>query len=149
MSDYFLADDLSGALDAAAAFHEAGRSVIVTLSPDKLPTMPAADVVGITTETRNASAAEAAALVAAAIAQGRVRGARLLYKKIDSTLRGPVAAEVTALAAAMPHATILFCPANPRAGRTVRDGVLLVHGVPVASTEFARDPVSPVEESSI
>jgi uncharacterized protein YgbK (DUF1537 family) len=34
-------------------------------------------------------------------------------------------------------------------GRTVRAGVLLVRGVPVDETEFARDPVSPVRESNL
>jgi uncharacterized protein YgbK (DUF1537 family) len=149
MIDYFLADDLSGALDAAAAFHRAGRRVTIALSADDWPDESADDVVGFTTETRNASASDAAAKVAAVIASGRARGARLVYKKIDSTLRGQVAAELAALAAAMPEASFLFAPANPSVGRTVRDGRLLVHGVPVAETEFARDPVSPVRESSI
>jgi uncharacterized protein YgbK (DUF1537 family) len=149
MSDYFLADDLSGALDAAAAFHHAGRRVTIALSPDEWPDVTAQEVVGITTETRNVTPAAAAEVVTAAIAQGRARGARLLYKKIDSTLRGPVAAELAALAAAMPETRILFCPANPAVGRTVRKGVLRVKGVPVAETEFARDPVCPVRESAI
>lgn len=149
MSDYFLADDLSGALDAAAAFHRAGRRVRIVLSSDAWGAAADDEVVGLTTETRNAASAEAAAAVARALAAGRARGARLCFKKIDSTLRGPVAAELGALAVAMPEARILFCPANPSVGRTVREGVLRVHGVPVAETEFARDPVNPVRESAI
>ena len=149
MHDFFLADDLSGALDAAAAFHHAGRRVTVALTPDAWSRAAAGAVVGFTTETRNAPPDQAAAAVARAIAQGRAGGGRLVYKKIDSTLRGPVAAELTALAAALPEARLLFAPANPRAGRTVRQGILRVHGVPVAETDFARDPVSPVRESSI
>jgi uncharacterized protein YgbK (DUF1537 family) len=107
------------------------------------------DVVAITTETRNAPPADAAAAVVRAIDHGRARGGRLVYKKIDSTLRGPVAAELGALAAAMPQARILFAPANPAVGRTVRSGVLLVRGLPVAETEFGRDPVWPVKMSHI
>jgi uncharacterized protein YgbK (DUF1537 family) len=149
MSDYFLADDLSGALDAAAAFHHAGRGVTIALSVDAWPDVAADDVVGITTETRNAAPEVADRVVRAVLARAQVRGARLLYKKIDSTLRGPVAAELAALATAMPNAPLLFAPANPRVGRTVSDGVLLVHGVPVAETEFGRDPICPVRESSI
>ena len=148
MSDFFLADDLSGALDAAAAFHHAGRRVRVVLSATNW--IAAADeVVGVTTETRNASPAVAAAFVERAIAHGRAQGARLVYKKIDSTLRGPVAAEIAALARQLPGTRILFSPANPGVGRTVRNGVLLVRGVPVGETEFARDPVSPVTESNL
>lgn len=148
MRTYFLADDLSGALDAAAAFRCPGRRVRISLSADWTAS-DENEVVGITTETRNASPAVAAAAVARALARGRAEGARLVYKKIDSTLRGPVAAELAALTAAMPEATILFAPANPRVGRTVRNGVLLVRGVPVAETEFGHDPLSPVRESTI
>jgi uncharacterized protein YgbK (DUF1537 family) len=149
MSDFFLADDLSGALDAAAAFHRAGWPVTIALSAETWPAESRGGVVGLTTETRNAAPVEAADKVTQAIAQGRRRGGRLLYKKIDSTLRGPVAAELGALAAALPEMRLLFCPANPAAGRTVRGGVVRVGGVPVAETEFGRDPASPVKESEI
>ncbi len=148
MNEFFLADDLSGALDAAAAFHRAGRPVRIAWS-DAGWKGAAGGVVGFTTETRNAAPAVAAAIVARTLVAARERGARLVYKKIDSTLRGPVAAEVAALAAQWPEARILFAPANPRVGRTVRDGVLLVQGVPVAGTEFGRDPVCPVHESDL
>jgi len=149
MNDYFLADDLSGALDAAAAFHQAGRRVVIALDAGKWPDVGPGDVLGVTTETRNASPDVAAQVVTQVIARGRERSRRLLYKKIDSTLRGPVAAEMAALLAALPEARVLFAPANPRVGRTVRGGRLLVRGVPVAETEFGRDPIWPVRESSI
>jgi uncharacterized protein YgbK (DUF1537 family) len=87
--------------------------------------------------------------VTRALAHGVARGGRLLYKKIDSTMRGPVASELAAVATALPNTKILFTPANPHAGRTVRDGILLVNGVPVAKSEFGRDPVNPVTENSI
>src|SRR4051812_11931431 len=123
MGDYFIADDLSGALDAATAFHAAGRTVTVILALEAWDSVPANALVGLTTETRNASPEGAAKAVGEVLEAARRRGARLLYKKIDSTLRGPVAAELGALAAAMPEARILFSPANPAAGRTVRGGV--------------------------
>lgn len=149
MKAYFLADDLSGALDAAAAFYHAGRRVRIVLQAEDWTTADEDEVVGVTTETRNLGPRVAAEAVAGVLARGRALGARLVYKKIDSTLRGPVVAELAALAAAMPEARIVLAPANPRAGRVVREGVLLVRGVPVAQTEFGRDPLSPVRESSI
>ena len=148
--DFFVADDLSGALDAAGAFHRAGRRVRIVLSLEAWAGGgKEEDIVGITTETRNAAPAEAAAAVARTINHGQTRGGRLVYKKIDSTLRGPVAAELGALAAAMPEARVLFAPATPAVGRTVREGMLRVRGVPVAETEFGRDPVWPVTTSHI
>lgn len=149
MSDYFLADDLSGALDAAAAFHRAGRVVRIPLEAADWVGNAPGEITGVTTETRNASPAAAAAAVAAVITRARKLGARLVYKKIDSTLRGPVAAELAAVMDALPETRLLFAPANPAAGRTVRDGVLLVHGQPVHETDFGRDPVSPVRESRL
>jgi uncharacterized protein YgbK (DUF1537 family) len=44
---------------------------------------------------------------------------------------------------------VVVAPAFPAVGRTTVDGVLLVNGVPVAETQFATDPISPVKESSI
>lgn len=149
MHDILLADDLSGALDAAAAFRHAGREVVVALQAEPWPVVPAGALIAVTTETRNRPPAEAAAVVAAVLAGLRRRGDRLVYKKIDSTLRGAVAAEITALAAALPGSRILFAPANPAVGRTVCEGVLRVHGIPVAETEYALDPVSPVRESDV
>ena len=81
MNDCFIADDLSGALDAAGAFFRAGRTVTVALSPDAWPEVPAGEVVGVSTETRNASPAAARAAAggraaAADAVQGFWAGAR-------------------------------------------------------------------------
>ena len=40
-------------------------------------------------------------------------------------------------------------PAFPATGRTVEDGRLSVHGVPLAETEVGRDPLSPVATSGV
>ncbi len=155
---YFLADDLSGALDAAAAFHYAGRRVVIALSAKDAPRFgqpgtqnsgPEDWALGLTTETRNADAATASAAVRAAIAIGQARGATLVYKKIDSTLRGQVAAELAAVLETLPGTRLLLAPANPAVGRTTRDGVLYVQGVPVHETPFGRDPRSPLRTSRI
>jgi uncharacterized protein YgbK (DUF1537 family) len=109
----------------------------------------APDLVGWSTETRNRSPAAAAAEVADILRRQRARGRRLLFKKIDSTLRGPVAAELAALLSVLAPPLVVVCPAHPAAGRTVQGGILRVHGVPVAETEFARDPGAPVGVSGV
>jgi len=149
MSDWFLADDLSGALDAGAAFHAAGRRVrLVEAAHDWRPGTEG-ELVGVNTESRNLSPDAAAARVTATLAHAAAHGARLVFKKIDSTLRGPVAAELEAVRCHFPGHRILLCPANPAAGRTVELGQLLVRGVPVLATEFARDPAAPVREGDL
>ena len=149
MSEWFLADDLSGALDAGAAFHAAGRRVRLVEATDDWWPGTDGEIVGVNTESRNLPPTEAAARIGAVLAHAAARGARLVFKKIDSTLRGPVAAELAAVRQHLPGHRILLCPANPAAGRTVEQGQLLVRGVPLLATEFARDPTAPVREGNL
>lgn len=136
-----LADDLTGALDTGVKFAGGERSVTVVWSPGAR----SADVIIVDTETRSAPGHAAARLAAdwARAADG------LIYKKMDSTLRGPFAAEARAVAEVRRMTGVLVAPAFPGAGRTVRDGVLLVRGTPVHEAGFAQDPGSPVTESRV
>lgn len=127
-----VADDLTGACDTGALF--AGRGPVpVTVWPHRAPdgVIRVAD-----TESRALSPTEAAARVTALVARPR---ASAWFKKIDSTLRGPIGAEVDALMRATGTATAVVCPAFPAQGRVVLDRVLLVGGVPVADTPIGRD----------
>ena len=76
-----------------------------------------------------------------------------LFLKIDSTVRGSVAAQargaLSAWRADHPGSVAVVCPAFPAQGRTVVDAAVLVHGVPVAQTAAADDPVTPVTESRL
>lgn len=147
MTPYLLADDLSGALEAGAAFLSHG--VRVTLAFGASDQAASVGLRVLSSETRNTGPTEAAATVARVLADQRAAGSRLLFKKIDSTLRGPVGAELGALIDTLAPPLVVVCPANPVVGRTVRDGRLLVHRVPVAETEFRNDPGWPVKESSV
>jgi uncharacterized protein YgbK (DUF1537 family) len=134
-----LADDLTGACDTGCLFAGAGP-VGVAMAP----WLAATDqpVLAVDTASRTLSPGAAAEAVGAT---ARVLGARLrtgaVFKKIDSTLRGPVAAELDALLQHGPPFTgALVCPAFPAQCRVVRDGRLLVDGVPVHESPIARDP---------
>jgi uncharacterized protein YgbK (DUF1537 family) len=117
-----VADDLTGAADAAAPFAAHGFTVAVALGAE----LPDADVVALSTDNRGRPAAEARERAHRAV--GRVRGAERLFVKIDSTLRGQVRADVEGALAAWGAATAVAAPAFPAQGRVVRDGTLLVHG---------------------
>ena len=71
---------------------------------------------------------------------GRCAAPLLLYKKVDSTLRGPVAAELGAALDAGGRSAGLLAPAFPPAGRTTRGGVQLVDGRPVHETASPTTP---------
>jgi len=131
-----LGDDLSGTADCAVKSTHRGLASVVCLNAATTNGGATdADVLAIDTDTRRASPAQAAS--ANAQAWHAHAAGRRLYKKIDSTLRGNVAAEVAALAA---HAGMaIMAPALPEAGRTTRDGCLLVNGTPVEATEVWRN----------
>ena len=149
MQSYLLADDLSGALEAGAAFSAVGWKVMLPLGTNQPIVGETGRLDVVSTETRSAGPAEAAETVRRIVANRKAAGERLLFKKIDSTLRGPLGAEVGALIAELAPPLVVVCPASPAVGRTVCNGLLHVHGVPVAATEFRYDPGWPVTDSSI
>jgi len=147
MAVALIADDLTGACDAGALFAGRGRvSVIVGAGAVD----PARDVVALDTESRAVSPVEARHRMRAV---ARRLGARLhtglLFKKIDSTLRGPVGGEVEALQDASGRRTVLVCPAFPEQGRTVVDGLLRIDGTLAHATSVGLDPAYPGATSDV
>lgn len=144
---FIIADDLTGAADAALPFWRAGQRAVVMVDPSG-PWPAAAGVVAICTHSRALSERSAARVVAAVAARLPV-GARW-FKKIDSTLRGWVGAETRALQAAQPGRTVIFAPSYPSCGRTWEaDGSYQVGGLPLAETEFAADVTGLAGDSSL
>lgn len=122
-----VADDLTGAADAAAPFASRGAEVSIAL---RWPPADGVEVLVLVSDSRWRAPEAAAARVADLVTAGRAWGARRLFVKVDSTLRGNVLPEVAAALAAWGDATTVATPAFPAQGRTVRGGVLHVHGVP-------------------
>ena len=73
----------------------------------------------------------------------------MVFKKIDSTLRGPVPDEVAAAMQVFERRTALVCPAFPAAGRVVRGGEVHVYGAPLRETEYVRDLRTPAPAESL
>jgi D-threonate/D-erythronate kinase len=124
-----LADDLTGACDAAAAFLPTGRSVRVWLGA--AATFPATEPVqAFNTDSRSLSPAKASRLVSCLASRTAEAPASnphaLLFKKIDSAARGPFAAEILAAHRAFGTRAVLLAPAFPAAGRIVRNGILKI-----------------------
>jgi D-threonate/D-erythronate kinase len=118
-----LADDLTGACDAGAAFLHAGRSVRVWFGTSVQFSTPES-VQAFNTNSRALSARQAARAITQACTALAGDPNSLFYKQVDSAGRGPIAAELLAAHRALGTRAILFAPAFPPAGRTVSDGVL-------------------------
>src|ERR1700691_384731 len=118
-----LADDVTGACDAGGAFLAAGHSVRVWIGARALHATDES-AQAFHTASRDLTADRAAEAVAQA-AQSLDRDANtLLFKKVDSAGRGPIGAELLAAQRVLGTRAILFAPAFPAMGRTVRNGTL-------------------------
>lgn len=152
-----LADDLTGACDTGVQLAGTGAPCPVVLGEGRE---------GFSRETLRRAALDYGRLVADTEsrhmepddARERVRSVAnalhgldvgVLYKKVDSTLRGRIAAEIDGVRSVFDDRVIVVAPAYPAAGRTTVDGLCLVDGVPVHRTEFGRDRRSPVASSRI
>ena len=141
-----LADDFTGAAEAAGAAFAAGYSAEVQTVFDPGTD---ADVVVVDTETRDTQSRRAVSTAAAAARLMRMAGPEWVFKKVDSLFRGHVAAEVRAVQHAFGLRRALVAAANPAIGRTIQNGRYLVGGVPLARSTLYADPLYPRTSSDV
>ena len=141
-----LADDLTGAGDTGVQMARYGLTAMVLLDCGNWPGTPA-DVVVVDTDSRSLSAKEAYGRVSEACGLLLRENFRILYKKVDSTMRGNIGAELDAVCRHVRPDFIVLAPSFPDAGRVVRSGRMYVHGVPLHETDAGRDPKHPVSRS--
>lgn len=122
---YILADDLTGACDAAAAFLKVSNPVRVWLDSLKL-SVELKGVQAVSTASRDLSPDKAADAVSCAASLLSDIPNAVVFKKIDSALRGQVAAELLAAHQVLHTRAILLAPAFPATGRTVCNGLLKI-----------------------
>ena len=141
-----VADDLTGALEVGALAAAAGIRTSVALGADQAGGVEA-DLLVVDAETRRPTPDReerfAAALACVSWAEPWV------YVKVDSTLRGSIAAHLATVADRFPRRRLVYVPAYPAMGRTVVDGVLRVDGRELAETAFATDVHDPAISSSV
>lgn len=142
-----IADDLTGSLDTGTPFVEAGLSVAVAIDVEAAGKAleTGAEVVVVNTASRGLPEVEAAARVRVVAETLRAAGSAIFMKKIDSRLKGNVAAESIALADVLGLKTILMAPAIPDQERITYRGCVVGRGVehplPIAAlfAGFGRD----------
>jgi len=107
------------------------------------------DVVVVDAASRSLSPARAAAEVTRLTDAARQRGPDLLFKKVDSLLRGPVLAEILAMRATANLERCLLVCGNPRKRRFVVNGQIVIDKTPLDATAFADDPEHPRQASDV
>ncbi|CUH94603.1 hypothetical protein P22_0669 [Propionispora sp. 2/2-37] len=145
-----IADDITGANDTALQFAKRNvrSSVRIDFDQKKLLQETAAVLV-IDTDSRDLAPEEAYRKVKATCEVLRTANVQHIYKKVDSTLRGNLGAEIEAAATVFQPELVAIAPAFPENRRVTVGGYQLVESMPLELTEFAYAPKSPVKESRI
>lgn len=135
-----VADDLTGAADSAARCVQSGLFAEVWLDSSPMEGQREEnepDVISVSTDSRFLSPDEAAQRVQSLLAamapdsvSGSVSGVTW-YKKIDSTLRGNLGAELEAMLHAMPSLCAVVSPGFPAQGRGLEEGKLVYADAPL------------------
>ncbi len=141
-----IADDLTGAAELGAAGLRYGLRAEIILGDE---IRHSTDLVCVDTDSRSCTPAVAADRTASAASHLRALGASWIYKKVDSVLRGQVAAELEAITHQLGSNLALLVPANPSLGRVIQAGRYLIRGQPLHETEFAHDPEYPRRSSDV
>ncbi len=141
-----IADDLSGALESAAAL--AGRPDGVCCGAEvlldaRLIDQADAGIVAVDLDSRHdhPTLAVKKLLVTVDKLIGLVDSGTILFKKVDSLWRGNTAREIDALAARLPTVVV---PALPALGRTADGTLLRLPGRPTGDLDIAKHLTTPL-----
>lgn len=144
-----IADDLTGANDAGVHFLSENEAVTVIANLDSGDEALDVATVVVNTNTRFFTPDNAYSEVYRCMQKYLELNPAEIYKKIDSTLRGNIGAEIDAVMDGCGYKIACMVPAAPRNGRTTLNGLCYVNGVPLDQTEIANDPFTPVNTSDL
>ncbi len=148
-----IADDLTGAADTGVQFVIRGLNTCL-ISPDSARPIDFSrylkrDVLVVNTHSRSLNARQAADRITLLLKDYRRDLFPLVYKKIDSTLRGNMGSEIDALLEKTGFSVGFVAPSFPEQKRSLVGGIMMVDGKPLSLTEAAQDAVSPIHESHV
>ena len=122
-----IADDLTGACDAAVQFRLRGVPSVVTLDWES-DSINEHAVNAFTTDSRDQNNSETAVRIQRIAAMTSKLQSRIIFKKIDSLMRGNPGQEIKTTFDIFGCDLAIITPAFPEMGRTVLNGCLKVHG---------------------
>ena len=150
-----IADDYTGSSDAASFLKKGGLPTLLINGDAYLNCLLGEDTraVVIALKTRSIEAAEAVRQSLAAVRWLLEQGAEKIYFKycstFDSTDKGNIGPVTDSLMELMDEPYTVLCPALPVNGRTVKDGILYVNGIPLGESHMRFHPLNPMTESKI
>ncbi|MBP1934366.1 four-carbon acid sugar kinase family protein [Ammoniphilus resinae] len=143
-----IADDLTGANDSGVQLARFGLHTSVLFHPDE-EALGKNEAVVLDTDSRSLPPDEAYQKVKEASQLIKEKKFDVIFKKIDSTLRGNLGTEIDAIYDVFQPDLVVIAPAYPKNGRQTMDGIHYLNQQKVSETEIAKDPKTPVRESYI
>lgn len=141
-----IADDLTGAAELAGIGLNFQLKTEINTVVDPECT---ADLLIIATDTRSLPAMQAKQIITSLTQQLIPLKPQLIFKKIDSVLRGNVLDEITSQLQASDLKRALIVPGNPLHGKQIIDGIYYYNNRPVHLSNYAHDPGFPVISSDV
>lgn len=147
-----IADDLTGANATGVLLRKLHlrTSTLMNMERIELRNLDHYDAVTYPTDSRAIAAELAYNRVFNAITLLKSEKVKLYNKRIDSTLRGNIGAEIDGILDGLGDGRMaIVIPSFPQAGRTAVGGYLLVNGGLLQDSDAAKDPKTPVNTSVI
>ncbi|MBD0288263.1 MAG: four-carbon acid sugar kinase family protein, partial [Flavisolibacter sp.] len=129
-----LADDLTGAaeLGGIGLHYNLDIEINMTVNPQSK-----ASLLIISTDTRSMKKEKAGIEAAKVTAKVMKLKPDLIFKKVDSVLRGHILPELTAQLEQLKLQKALLVPANPALNRTLSNGTYYIEGKPIHLSDFS------------
>lgn len=142
-----IADDLTGANDTALQFAKRNIKSSVEINFMQMEDIEDKEVVVVDTDSRDLDEYLSYKRVKDICEKISRYNIKCVYKKIDSTLRGNLGAEIKAVADVFNPDIVIIAPAYPANQRVTIGGYHLLEGKPIELTEIANAPKTPVKKS--
>lgn len=141
-----IADDFTGAAEIGGIGLRHGLKVAIETEPiDK----NGVDLLVIATDTRSMNNTDAANHISEITRKVLKLNPLLVYKKIDSVLRGNIAIEINAQLKAMNKKRAVIIAANPVFNRIIKNGQYFIDDIPLDKTCFAIDFQFPIQSNNV
>ncbi|WP_431090750.1 four-carbon acid sugar kinase family protein [Paenibacillus sp. 8b26] len=143
-----VADDLTGANDCGGQLVRYGMNVSVQINP-VISEETDYDAVVFNTVSRSLPADQASAIVKKISTYIKSQPFDIIYKKIDSTMRGNIGIELNAMDEVIRPDFVMIAPGYPKNGRQIIERIHHLNGRKLHHTEVSRDPKTPVLKSDV
>lgn len=141
-----IADDFTGAAEIGGIGLRHGLRVMIETRVEQVQDI---DLLIIATNTRSLTRTDAAREIKKITQKLLDLNPDMIFKKLDSVLRGNVASEIEAQIKASGLNKAVVVAGNPYFKRIIKNGIYYIEGVPLAETSFGNDPEYSINSSAV